>query len=841
MTSGRKPSKNKNIIKIIVTAVAAGILLFAGVHIALTNQAIRDAREFTGQTLEFLDNRVTEYKNNVTNDKIKSLIRLLDKTVELVEILDYDRTYTADRLKRYAHEQRLSGIAVFDENLEIVMKTQGSYEKEFFIGALGTEELAKIVRFKEASYMHRTGEGDDSVDMAVVSRRDRPGAVVCYKTYNSITAGVNDITLDTMFQGMVFKRDGIIAVSDGDTILASNKDLIIGKSVKEAKSLYSGSFKQRDNGLIKLTDSKGSHWYGNQQKLGEYTLSAFFPASQIFMTRFAVMAVTVTVYIVLWLIFITLMTLAGRRNLRKAAKNIRTIESIGRIYMAIIETSLADGSITVLKPSGKGGRLREDFRNIEDIGAAVYESIPEEDIRETVKEFWDYTTLEKRLEDKDILDISFRNNDGEWILLEIIPQHRNRYDQVETVLYLLRDISEDKKKEIEYQNRLRSAVDEAQRASIAKTDFLRRMSHDIKTPINGIRGMLEIAEHYPDDPEKQKECRSKVRQTSGFLLALVNSVLDMNKLESGKIKLDEKPFNLAEFMDGIETVAEIQAKESGVEYISRGIRAEHMNLIGSPLHLRQILQNLITNAIKYNRAGGYVAVSCIETDTDGENTEVEFVCEDNGIGMSESFQERAFEAFEQENTDARTMYTGTGLGLAISKELTEAMGGTINLESKPGVGTRFTVKLRFRINTETEHREHENSPGSIEGVRILLAEDNDINMEIAEFILTSKGAEVTTACNGLEAIDKFEASEPGYFDLVLMDIMMPVMDGLEAAGRIRAMKRSDAADVPIFAMTANAFSDDAQRSRQAGMNEHLTKPLDSEALVKMILKYTHKG
>ena len=232
MTSGRKPSKNKNIIKIIVTAVAAGILMFAGVHIALTNQAIRDAREFTGQTLEFLDNRVTEYKNNVTNDKIKSLIRLLDKTVELVEILDYDRTYTADRLKRYAHEQRLSGIAVFDENLEIVMKTQGSYEKEFFIGALGTEELAKIVRFKEASYMHRTGEGDDSVDMAVVSRRDRPGAVVCYKTYNSITAGVNDITLETMFQGMVFKRDGIIAVSDGDTILASNKDLLRGKSVK---------------------------------------------------------------------------------------------------------------------------------------------------------------------------------------------------------------------------------------------------------------------------------------------------------------------------------------------------------------------------------------------------------------------------------------------------------------------------------------------------------------------------------------------------------------------------------------------------------------------------------
>lgn len=183
-------------------------------------------------------------------------------------------------------------------------------------------------------------------------------------------------------------------------ILASNKDLIIGKSVKEAKSLYSRSFKQRDNGLIKLTDSKGSHWYGNQQKLGEYTLSAFFPASQIFMTRFAVMAVTVTVYIVLWLIFITLMTLAGRRNLRKAAKNVRTIESIGRIYMAIIETSLADGSITVLKSSGTGGRLREDFRNIEDIGAAVYESIPEEDIRETVKEFWDYTTLEKDLKTK---------------------------------------------------------------------------------------------------------------------------------------------------------------------------------------------------------------------------------------------------------------------------------------------------------------------------------------------------------------------------------------------------------------------------------------------------------
>ena len=839
MSSDKKSGKNRSLAGMIIIAVTAGIMLFAGAYTALTNQAIKETRELTEQTLDFLGNRVTEYKNNLTNDKTKSLIRLLDKTVELAENIEESSSYTGDRIKKYAHEQRISGVAVLDENLNSVMKTPGSHGAEFFRKALGDEELMKVIRYKEASYMHRIEESGTIVDIAAVSRRDMPGAVLCYTKHNSVTDGVNDITLDSMFEGMVFSRDGVVAVTDGDIVLASNKKSLMGKSFEQGKALYTGSFSEGENGLIKLSNRKGDKWYGGQEKISGYTLMAFFSASEIFATRTIVLVVTVSSYVILWLVFILLRILIRRKNLQRAEKNIRMIESIGRIYTTIIETTLSDGSVTVLKLSDTVKKQVENLNNIEDVMNVAYENFPKEESWEPQRKFWDYTTLEARLDGKDSLGTSYRNADGEWISLEIIPQHRSRNGELETVLYLFRNITEDKQKEFEYQSRLRSAVDEAQRASIAKTDFLRRMSHDIRTPINGIRGMLEIAEHYPDDKEKQKECRSKIEQASGFLLDLVNSVLDMNKLESGEIKLADEPFKLEELLESITSVAQIQAEEAGVTYIRRGINAEHRSLTGSPMHLRQILQNLITNAIKYNEAGGYVAVSCTETGADGQTAEFEFVCEDNGIGMSESFQEHAFEAFAQENTDARTMYSGTGLGLAITRELVEAMGGSIKLESKAGSGTRFTVKMRFNIYEEemAKLEETEKNQISIEGMRILLVEDNDINMEIAEFMLEDKGAEVITACNGLEAVNIFANSETGYFDFILMDVMMPVMDGLAATERIRAMERSDAADIPIFAMTANAFSDDVERSLNAGMNEHLTKPLDMDRLVNMILKY----
>ena len=386
---------------------------------------------------------------------------------------------------------------------------------------------------------------------------------------------------------------------------------------------------------------------------------------------------------------------------------------------------------------------------------------------------------------------------------------------------------------------LERALEETKRASLSKTDFLRRMSHDIRTPINGIRGMIEIAEHFADDLQKQKECRQKVWEASGYLLSLVNNVLDMNKLESGAVVLSEKPFDLLQLLNEVNTVAEMQATEHGLYY---GVDMEkrkiaHPYLIGSAPHLKQVLMNLASNAVKYNKENGRVTVWCRELSCDKETAVFRFACEDTGIGMSREFQKRAFEPFTQEGRDnARTHYDGTGLGLSIVRALVQQMGGEITFESEEGVGTSFFVTLPFRIdpNPQMKPKEAHNKPIDLSGIRVLLAEDNELNMEIATFFIEQHGAEVTVARNGREAVELFANAPEGTFDLILMDVMMPVMNGYEATETIRGMAREDAKTISIIAMSANAFQDDIEKSKEVGMNDHLPKPLSTEKLLSAI-------
>lgn len=380
------------------------------------------------------------------------------------------------------------------------------------------------------------------------------------------------------------------------------------------------------------------------------------------------------------------------------------------------------------------------------------------------------------------------------------------------------------------------AARKAESANVAKTKFLQRMSHDIRTPINGIRGMVEIGEHYKDDPEKQTECRRKIWDTSGLLLELVNEVLDMGKLESGEVVPEERPFNLTELLDDVGETVSRSAEARGITIDQGEWQAPHPDLIGSPLHLKRTVMNILSNAVKYNRENGTISLGCREMKCDGETVWIEFTCADTGIGMSEEFLKHLYEPFTQEENGARSTYGGTGLGMAITKSLVEKMGGTITCQSQKDVGTTFRVLLPLRIDHDADRRRQETQQEAVtlEGVRVLLAEDNELNMEIAQFLLNDVGAEVTKAVNGREAVELFQKSEIGAFDVILMDIMMPQMDGYQATRAIRAMDRPDAATVPIIVMTANAFADDRQKAQEAGMNEHVTKPLESGLLLRTI-------
>lgn len=392
--------------------------------------------------------------------------------------------------------------------------------------------------------------------------------------------------------------------------------------------------------------------------------------------------------------------------------------------------------------------------------------------------------------------------------------------------------------ERDYGDKLAKAAREASSANSAKTEFLRRMSHDLRTPINGIRGMVEVGDANAGDLQKQTECRSKIWTASGLLLDLANEALDMSRLESGQVDLELVPTNLVTLNHEVRDILERQAEERLVTIICDQQTLDHPYARVSVTHLKRLLLDIAGNAVKYNRQGGYVRLVCREVEPADGVLVYEYTIADNGIGMSEEFQQHLYEPFCREEQQVEGASSGTGLGAPIAKQLVELMGGTMSFTSVLGQGTTFTIRLPFEKCKRSEIpqavRADAGDGDALQGLRVLLVEDNDLNAEIAQFTLSRAGAVVTHAKDGESAVEAFAASAPHEYDVVLMDIMMPGIDGLETTRRIRALDREDAATTPIIAVSANAFADDRRLSREAGMDAHLSKPVNSQELVEAL-------
>ncbi len=401
----------------------------------------------------------------------------------------------------------------------------------------------------------------------------------------------------------------------------------------------------------------------------------------------------------------------------------------------------------------------------------------------------------------------------------------------------LKQEKKEKEKEEAYQRRLIRAKQEAEQANRAKTDFLLQMSHDIRTPLNGILGMLEVVNYVHDDIEKRDECLDKVKASAYILLELINEVLDMNKLESGKIILEHIPFDVKEISRNVYLSISQQAAVRGVEIIEEDCTVCHSQLIGSPVHLKRVMMNILSNAIKYNKENGKIYVTCKEISSNNQQMKLKFSCRDTGIGMSEDFlKNHLFEAFAQERPNARSKYGGTGLGMSITKKIVDLMKGSIHVQSEKGKGTNIEVILPFDIdqNYKEETPMETKEELSLQGLKILIAEDNELNMEIVKTLFEHEGATILEAKNGQEALDLFSKSKLYEIDAILMDVMMPVMNGYKATQKIRAINRKDAKEIPIIGMTASAFIEDRIKAKEAGMNEHLSKPISIRQVNKVV-------
>ena len=825
--TSRQKTKKIVIVAMIILFVVLVLLL----HRIMSDMGVNRAEKISEQTVEYTKLKLETYDNYMANDETKSLVRLLDKITVFADILKNEKVSETD-VDAYAKSQRIQGIIVLDQDMNTDLQTTADGDTfKVWKNVIQSDSVKQIIECPKKSYMIRMKTKSGTYDVAVASRTDYAGVILGYVLQDTVREGVNDITLNNIFEGMIVNDDGYLAISKGNTLLASNKDIDSNVLPSDWEKVCKNSISVRkDLGKIKYD---GKRWYVREAKYKDYVIHITLSVDEVFQPYYLAIIVFMLVYFFICSLIGVVSFNLEKKSMRKLKKYYEIISAESEVYAGTLLVDLKTGNSEWIKIPEETKKLLGESQKVENIVKNIADCYIREQYREEFLMFTDVQTIKRRLQGKKIISFTYEDLFDNWITVGIIPQHIAEDGEIESVLYLISNVTEDMKKEKEYQKQIQVASD-------AKTNFLRRMSHDIRTPINGITGIIEIAQKNMDDSDIQQECLEKVKTASGYLLDLVNNVLDMGKLEFGDVKLEHKAFNLPELLTKLNELTKMQCQENGLTFNVEKYEVVHENLIGSPIHLQRILMNFASNAIKYNRKDGEIFVSTVEISSTEKTAEFEFTCRDTGMGMSEEFQTHIFEPFTQEGNSSRTNYAGTGLGMAIAKELVELQGGTIEMESELNVGTTFKIHIPFEIDhsakmDNTAPMQEINS--TIEGLHILLVEDNELNMEVAEYLLQEKGAVITKAWNGEEALELFSDSKQGEFDVILMDIMMPVMGGWEATRQIREMDRSDAKTIPIIAMSANAFLDDIHKSKEAGMNAHIVKPLDMNKVLETIIKF----
>lgn len=835
---------DKDTQKIIKKLSLLGIMLTFVVFMISAAMDISSLGRRLDETVEHLKRQCVSNDTIISADKVKSLIRLTEQAVEIADDVNRNPSLAnAEYFKEYCEKQRLAGIMLLDADfapeVDYSNRNMGYVD---WRNEVSGKAVANIVKYPTKIYSERTVKNGKYYDLAVAARLDSKGVVCCYRYQDIEAMMISRLPIKNLMTGYELNFNGRVYITTDGTVLGSNSDKGESVFVSEIKELKRLDDAATDD-LPTFFSVNGALYYGEKQQFKGYGLYAFYPLVSAMASTAWVPVLFAGLYVIVCMMFYLFRGYTEKRHILELNRQAQTIKAISNIYVMYIMIDIENNSFDIVKSPE---RVKEVFSGVSaasELLETICTRFVAEDCREEYAAFTELETLSERLGDKDYIEMVHCNDRGCWIRDIIIPNGKNANGRINSVILALRDIDELKKKEIEYQEKLKKVTAEAMRANAAKTDFLRRMSHDVRTPINVIMGMIEIGNSEPDNVKRQQYCREKAREATTMLLELVNDVLFVNKMDSDNSPPEEKPFDIRTVIGEVCSLIDIQAREKELEFIIEPLSTQHFRLLGNPLHLRQIIMNIAGNAVKYTPTGGKIRFSCNEILSDGEKSMLKFTCEDTGVGMSAEFQAHMFEPFEQEDDIPRTKYGGIGLGLSIVNSLVGKMGGNISVNSEKNKGTKFEIEIPFRIDPDEDQTDKipkRTQPVSLDGARILVAEDNALNMEIAEFMLEEKGAVITKAWDGEQAAEIWKDSEPGTFDIILMDLMMPGMGGIEATRIIRESGRNDAKTVPIIAMSANIFAEDIERCTAAGMTGHIPKPLDMDKLTDIVSRYTVK-
>lgn len=764
-------------------------------------------------TIYYAKRQVASFDDYLVVNDTKSEVRLIDKAIEFVD--RYHDSSDLSWVNDYLNVQHITGISIVDKDYNVLVQ----YGEKLPDGILSlNDNIGSVFEYSSKIYASSYQYDGKAYDVVVLAFEDDKVAIVNY----SKDFLYSDENLASLFDGLNFNYDGIVAVADGDRVVATSG---IGDYSPLVFKYNSMRRLEKSHIFIRVT-MNGTTWLGMSYKASNYTYYVFFPNKNVNMSIYTGPLLTILILIIVYYLFNLSRHKDERLALEKERRHIEIINSVCRMYYCAIVVDVKKNTWTFLNTDGNSLDYLKSCKGADEALNRIIDDYYAGDFVDEYRSFVDFKNADKLVGDKKFISRKFKHKKY-WFDVSCMPL-RNEKGEVENVIYWWFDVTVTKNQEIEYNKRLVNALEQEKRANASKTSFLRRMSHDIRTPINGVIGLVKIAKENEGNKKKLDECLDKITESSGFLLSLVDDVLDMNKLESGEITLESVPFKLDKLVNNAIDIVHVRANERNVK-ITSDIKIDYDDLVGSPLHLSQIYQNIINNAVKYNHKEGSINITLTEELCPGNKVLLKFVCADTGIGMSKDFQEDVFKPFAQEGNTARGTYEGTGLGMAITKELVDKMGGSIGFSSVVDKGTTFVVEIPFDLG-ESDKEEAEEENYDVGGLKVLVVEDNEINREIATFMLESVGIVPICVNNGKEALDKVKE---GTYDCILMDVMMPVMGGLEATRQLRAM----GIGTPIIAMSANAFKDDVERSLKAGMNAHLSKPIDEKLLVKTIYKW----
>lgn len=791
------------------------------------------------ETISFVKSCINRYEIYNANDRVKSLVRLLDKSEELSRVLDAEHNFTAQDMDNYAKQQRLTGVLVLDEKLNVSIQTTQDYDAmSLWKKLIDSKYVRDILESPSKTYMTRLRNEGNIYDFAAVARQDASGVLITYAKKEEVNEKNGDLTMETVFADFPFKMDGSVVISDGTKVVSTNESKLLGLSIEKCNEMYQNTFHESKDHIVRL-DSAGSSWYGRKEKIKDYDIYVFFPAMQVFTMRNVVCLSYILIAIVIFTLFRTVRIHMEQESIMREQKRLQIINALGQAYSVILLINIKKNMLEVIKFSdGVGHNIRK-----EDLSNAFQKEYIENMIAPSFQKnyiaFTDISTMESRLKEHDSLSCISQTIKGAWIRSMIVPQKYDEKGNLSTVLLAISDVTEEKEHELEQDKILRKALVSAEHANRAKTAFLNNMSHDIRTPMNAIIGFTSLAAEHLDDREIIRDYLGKISTSGKHLLSLINDVLDMSRIESGSVKIEKTNVHLPDVLEDLKTIIleSVHAKQQKLLIKMQDV--VHEDIITDKLRLTQVLLNIISNAVKFTPIGGTIQILVEEKISQKVGYAVYSFCiKDNGIGMSKEFQEHVFDSFAREHTVTESGITGTGLGMAITKNIVDLMGGTIHLTSKQGEGSEFIVTLECELANKTVQDKQSSCPKAekkhldYSGKKVLLVEDNELNREIATEILKSLGLKVDCAADGMEAVEIMSSEAGNQYDMIFMDIQMPKMDGYTATREIRTLNDSKKANIPIIAMTANAFDEDRKKAIKAGMNGHIAKPIDVNVILQ---------